>query len=60
MSKDKMCDTCKKEKAVIIEHDIFYSCVKCMWKRVAQEQKKLAKPFEQARKWIQSSQKVSW
>jgi len=25
-----------------------------MWKRVAQEQKKLAKPFEQARKWIES------
>ena len=24
MKKDKLCDTCKKEKAVIIEHDIFY------------------------------------
>jgi DNA-directed RNA polymerase subunit RPC12/RpoP len=60
MSKDKLCDTCKKEKAVIIEHDTFYSCVKCMWKRVAQERKRLAKPFDQARKWIQSSKKVSW
>jgi len=25
-----------------------------MWKRVAQERKKLAKPFEQARKWIEA------
>ena len=24
MSKDKLCDTCKKEKAVIVERDIFY------------------------------------
>jgi len=51
---NKLCDTCKKEKAVIVEHDMFYSCVKCMWKQVAQEKKKLAKPFEQARKWIES------
>ena len=54
MKKEKLCDTCKKEKAVIKEHDIFYSCAKCMWKRVMQEQKKLAKPFDQARKWIES------
>ena len=60
MSKDKLCDTCKKEKAVIVERDMFYSCAKCMWKRVAQEQKKLAKPFDQARKWIESSKKISW
>ena len=60
MSKDKLCDTCKKEKAVIVERDIFYSCAKCMWNEHYKKQKKLAKPFEQARKWIQSSKKVSW
>jgi len=54
MSKDKLCDTCKKEKAVTVERGMFYSCAKCMWKRVEQEQKKLAKPFNQARKWIES------
>jgi len=48
--KNKLCDTCKKEKAVIVEYDTFYSCVKCMWKRAKQVQKKLAKPFEQLRK----------
>ena len=54
MSKDKLCDTCKLEKAVIVEHDTFYSCAKCMWKQVRQQQKKFAKPFDQARKWIES------
>jgi ssDNA-binding Zn-finger/Zn-ribbon topoisomerase 1 len=54
MSKDKLCDTCKKEKAVIIEHNMFYSCVKCMWNEYHKQQKKLAKPFEQARKWIEA------
>ena len=54
MSKDKMCDTCKKEKAVIVERNMFYSCAKCMWKHVMQEKKKLGKPFDQARKWIES------
>ena len=50
MRKDKLCDTCKKEKAVIVEHDTFYSCAKCK----LQQQKKLGKPFDQARKWIES------
>ena len=34
--------------------DMFYSCAKCMWKQVMQQQKKFSKPFEQARKWIES------
>ena len=54
MSKDKLCYTCKKEKAVIIAHDMFYSCAKCMWNAYYKQQKKLAKPFEQARKWIEA------
>ena len=54
MKKEKLCDVCKKEKAVFKEYDTFYSCAKCMWKEYFRNKKKLAKPFEQARKWIEA------
>jgi hypothetical protein len=45
MSKDKLCDTCKKEKAVTVERGMFYSCAKCMWKRVDARTKETSKAF---------------
>jgi hypothetical protein len=51
MSKDKLCDTCKKEKAVIVERDIFYSCVKVYVEtKVEARTKETSKePFEDKR-----------
>ena len=40
MKKDKLCDTCQKKKAVFMEYDTFYSCVKCMWKEYFKKKKK--------------------
>ena len=40
MKKEKLCDTCKKEKAVIVEHDTFFSCAKCMWNEYFRNKKK--------------------
>ena len=47
MKKEKLCDTCKKEKAVIIEHGMFYSCAKCMWKQHFRNKKKQNKAYDQ-------------